>query len=165
MLTQDKFGDQDVHVEFLIPRGSNAGVKLMGLYEIQIFDSFGRTKLNGSDMGGVYPRGEDKPTYHTIDDGVPPRVNAARPAGEWQTLDIRFTAPRFAGGGKTADARFVKVELNGQTIHENVTLKHPTGSNWRLAKEVPTGPLRLQCDHGPVAYRNVRVRPGKATTE
>jgi len=158
LTTIDKYGDVDVHVEFLIARGSNAGVKLMGLYEIQIFDSFGRAKLTGADMGGIYPRGEDKPTYHTIDDGVPPRVNAARAAGEWQTLDIQFQAPRFSGHQKSANARFVTVELNRQVIHQNVEVKHPTGVAWRLAKEAPLGPLLLQCDHGPVAYRNVRIR-------
>src|SRR5262245_6401523 len=49
LVTKQHFTDLDVHVEFLIPRGSNSGVKLMGLYEIQIFDSFGRTELTGSD--------------------------------------------------------------------------------------------------------------------
>jgi hypothetical protein len=132
----------------------------MGLYEIQIFDSHGKKELTGSDCGGIYPRGEQQPKYHTIDKGVPPRVNAARPAGEWQTLDITFRAPRFdADGKKTVDARFVKVVLNGQVIHENEAVHYPTGSAWRLAKEVPRGPLLLQADHGPVAFRNVRVRP------
>ncbi len=153
------FGDQEVHVEFLVPQRSNAGVKIHGLYEIQIADSFGKPSPTASDCGGIYPRAELTPRYHTIDEGVPPRVNAAKPAGEWQTLDIVFKAPRFdAEGNKTENARFVKVVLNGQVIHDDVELRWPTGHAWRKEKEVARGPLFLQGDHGPVAYRNVRVK-------
>jgi hypothetical protein len=159
LISKQKFGDIEVHVEFMIPKGSNSGVKLEGLYEIQIFDSYGVKNPKASDCGGIYPRAELKPKYHHIDDGVPPRTNAARPAGEWQTLDLIFQAPRFdASGKKIANARFVKVVLNDQVIHENVELKTPTGNAWR-DKEIPTGPLLLQADHGPVAFRDVRVRP------
>jgi hypothetical protein len=160
LLTKAKFTDVEVHVEFLIPKGSNSGVKLMGLYEVQILDSYGVKEPTGADCGGIYPRAEEEPTYHHIDKGVPPRTNAARPAGEWQSLDISFRAPRFdCQGRKTAPARFVKVVLNGKTIHEDVEVQYPTGSAWRLKKEVASGPLLLQADHGPVAFRNVRVRP------
>jgi 3-keto-disaccharide hydrolase len=165
LLSKEKFGDIEVHLEFLIPKRSNSGVKLEGLYEIQIFDSYGVEKPKAEDCGGIYPRAEQKPKYHHIDEGVPPRTNAARPAGEWQTLDIVFQAPRFdARGKKTANARFVKVVLNGQVIHENVDVKTPTGNAWR-DKEIPTGPLLLQADHGPVAFRNVRVRPYTADAQ
>jgi hypothetical protein len=164
--SKEQFADLEVHVEFLIPKGSNAGVKLQGLYEIQILDSYGKQKLTGSDCGGVYPRAELRPRYHTIDEGVPPRVNAAKPAGQWQTLDIVFRAPRFDRTGKKVEnARFVKVVLNGQVIHENVELRWPTGHAWRVEKEHPQGPLFLQGDHGPVAYRNVRVRPLHLTAQ
>jgi hypothetical protein len=159
LVTKQQFGDVAVHVEFLIPKGSNSGVKLMGLYEIQIVDSHGAKELTGADCGGIYPRTELQPTYHHIDKGVAPRTNAARPAGQWQTLDIVFQAPRFdPAGKKTANARFVKVLLNGQVVHENVEVQYPTGHAWRLQKEMPRGPLLLQGDHGPVAFRNVRVR-------
>jgi hypothetical protein len=159
LLSKQSFGDIEAHVEFLIPRRSNSGVKFQGLYEIQIYDSFGVKKPTASDCGGIYPRAELKPRYHHIDKGIPPRTNAARPAGEWQTLDVLFRAPRFnAQGKKTASARFVKVILNGQVIHENVELTTPTGHAWRN-KELAQGPLLLQADHGPVAFRNVRVRP------
>jgi len=132
----------------------------MGLYEIQIVDSYGVKRPTGDSCGGVYPRAKEKPRYHHIDAGFPPRVNAARPAGAWQTLDITFRAPRFdAQGHKIARARFVRVILNGQLIHENVDLKSATGSAWLWKKEVPTGPLLLQADHGPVAFRHVRIRP------
>jgi hypothetical protein len=159
LVTKQQFTDVEVHVEFLIPKRSNSGVKLMGKYEIQIADSHGKAKLSGDDCGGIYPRAENKPRYHTIDAGTPPRLNAAKKAGEWQTLDIIFKAPRFdEQGKKVANARFVKVTLNGQVIHENVEVKYPTGAAW-VTKEKATGPLLLQADHGPVAFRNVRIRP------
>lgn len=162
LITRQKLTDAEVHVEFLIAKGSNSGVKMLGLYEIQILDTFGRKELTGDACGGVYPRAEEKPKYHHIDKGVPPKVNAAKPAGEWQTLDLVFQAPRFdAAGKKTAHAKFVKVVLNGQLVQENVEVPHPTGAAWRLKKEVPSGPLFLQADHGPVAFRNVRIRPLK----
>lgn len=159
LVTRESFTDLEAHVEFLIARGSNSGVKMMGLYEVQIADSFGRKELTGSDCGGIYPRGEEQPRYHVIDRGFAPRVNAAKPAGEWQSLDITFQAPRFGPDGrKTAPARFLRVVLNGQTIHENVDIPYPTGAAWRQKKEGPTGPLLLQGDHGPVAFRNIRIR-------
>jgi hypothetical protein len=159
LLSKQTFGDIEVHVEFLIGKGSNSGVKFEGLYEIQILDSWGKTKLTGDDCGGIYPRAEQKPRYHHIDDGIAPKVNACRPPGEWQTLEAIFRAPRFdAQGKKIANARFVKVILNGQLVHDNVELKTPTGHNW-TKPEIARGPLLLQGDHGPVAFRNVRVRP------
>jgi pimeloyl-ACP methyl ester carboxylesterase len=159
LLSKRKFGPVEAHVEFLIPKGSNSGVKFEGQYEIQIYDSWGKDKPTASDCGGIYPRAELKPTYHHIDKGIPPRSNACKRPGEWQTLDVIFLPPRFdAAGKKTANARFVKVVLNGTPIHENVEVETPTGHAWR-DKETAEGPLLLQADHGPVAFRNVRVRP------
>jgi hypothetical protein len=158
LLSKQNFGDIELHLEFLIAKRSNSGVKFHGHYEIQICDSFGVKELTGADCGGIYPKAEQKPKYHHIDNGIPPLVNAARPAGEWQTLDAIFHAPRFdAKGKKTANARLVKVVLNGKVIHDNVELKTPTGAKWR-EREVATGPLLLQGDHGPVAFRNIQVR-------
>jgi hypothetical protein len=161
LLTKQSFTDVEVHAEFVIARGSNSGVKLMGLYEIQLIDraEVPAEKMTGDYCGGIYPRAEQAPSYRHIDKGFPPRVYAAKPAGEWQTLDITFTAPRFdASGKKTANATFVKVLLNGQTVQENRDVGSPTG-HAHVKPEVPAGPLLLQGDHGPVAFRNVRVRP------
>jgi hypothetical protein len=158
--SKDDYQDVDVRLEFMIPKRSNSGVKLLGRYEIQILDTHGVKELGGDSCGGIYPRAEQEPRYHHIDDGVPPRVNAARPAGEWQSLEIEFIAPRFdAQGKKTSNARFARVVLNGKLIHENVEVSAPTGAAWRLVEEVPRGPLLLQGDHGRVAFRNIRVRP------
>jgi 3-keto-disaccharide hydrolase len=159
LISAKAFGDVEFHCEFMVPSKSNSGVKFEGLYEIQIADSWGVKEPKASDCGGIYPRAELLPTYHHIDDGFPPRTNASRQPGEWQTLDVVFQNPRFgADGKKTTNARFVKVLLNGQVIHENVDVPYPTGNAWH-DKEPPTGPILLQGDHGPVAFRNVRVRP------
>lgn len=158
LVTKESFGDCELHVEFLIAKKANAGVKFHGLYEIQMLDTFGKPIPTGDSLGGIYPRATAKPKYHHIDAGTPPRVNAARPAGEWQSLDVVWAAPRFdAAGKRTAPGRVVKAILNGQVIHEDAPVETPTGANWVL-KDTPEGPLLLQGDHGPVAFRALRVR-------
>jgi hypothetical protein len=158
LISKQAYGDVELQCEFFIPKGSNSGIKFQGVYEIQIIDSYGKAAVDGGDCGGIYPRAELLPTYHHIDEGHPPKVNASKPAGEWQTLDIAFRAPRFdSAGKKTANARFEKVVLNGQVIHQGVDAESPTGNNWRK-EEQPTGPLLLQADHGPVAFRKMRAR-------
>jgi hypothetical protein len=159
IVTKQSFGDVELHAEYFIPKGSNSGIKLESVYEIQISDSHGIAVMTASHAGGIYPRSEMKPVYHHIDKGYPPRLNAARPAGEWQTLDITFRAPKFdAAGKKISNARFVKVVLNNHLVQDDVEIPYPTGDNWKNA-EHPEGPILLQADHGPVAFRNLRVRP------
>jgi hypothetical protein len=160
LVTRESFGDCEVHVEFLIAKRSNAGIKFHEVYEIQILDSFGKKNVDGTDMGGVYPRA-DRIKGGYLDRGIAPKVNAAKPAGEWNTLDVVWKSPRFdAAGEKTTSAMIVKATLNGQVIHENVEVKTPTGGNW-MRKETAKGSLMLQSDHGPTAWRNVRIRPAK----
>lgn len=162
LITNEPFGDCELHAEFLVASRSNSGIKFHGHYEIQIYDSHGTPdeKLHGSDCGGVYPRWHyvnGKFTY--LDNGVPPSTNATKPPGEWQTLDVVFRAPRFDdAGNKAENARLVTVKLNGQVIHDSVELKTPTGLVRKDAKEFPRGPLLIQVNHGPVAWRNVRIR-------
>ena len=158
LITKEEYGDVEVSLEFNIPKGSNSGIKLEEVYEVQIIDSLGAKKLDGGSHGGLYPRAELLPRYHHIDDGYAPKENASMAPGEWQTLNLIFLAPKFdAAGKKTANAKFVKVVMNGKLIHENQELPYPTGHNWRLP-EKPTGPILLQGDHGAVAFRNIRVR-------
>ena len=165
LVTKQPFEDVELHVEFMVARNSNSGVIFHGNYEIQILDSYGVKQPKGGDCGGIYPRAEAEPTYHHIDEGHPPKVNAAKPPGEWQALDIIFRAARFDDAGKkTANAKFVKVVLNGHVIQENQEVPYATGTNWDR-KQVPRGPIILQGDYGPVAFRNVRVRPWKAGAE
>jgi hypothetical protein len=158
LYSREKFGDLEVHLEFLVPKGSNSGIKFHGHYEVQIADSFGVKSPKGHDCGGIYPRAEARPKYHHIDGGIPPKTNACKAPGEWQTLDIVLLAPRFGKDGKKiANARLPKVVLNGVVIHDNVELLTPTGDRWP-GPEMTEGPLMLQGDHGPVAFRNMRLR-------
>ena len=156
LLSDMEFGDVEVHVEFMVPEGSNSGVYLLGRYEVQIFDSHGRDEPRHNDCGGIYQRWDDARTPQGFE-GHPPRVNAAKEPFQWQSYDITFRAPRFdAEGKKTKNARFERVIHNGIVIHEDVELTGPTRAGF--SDEVPRGPLRLQGDHGSIAYRNVQVR-------
>jgi hypothetical protein len=143
--TEEKFGDCTVEAELMIPKGSNSGIYLMGEYEVQVLDSYGREKVGPGDMGGIY-------------NTAAPKTNACKKPGEWQKFVIDFQAPRFEDGKKTANAKFLKVILNGEVIHENVEAPKPTGSELS-SKESPTGPLMFQGDHGPVAFRNIKIIP------
>jgi hypothetical protein len=144
--TQAKFGDAVIEVEVLVPRGSNSGIYVMGEYEVQILDSFGKEKLGPSDIGALYR-------------AAAPQVNSIKKPGEWNKFVIDYRAPRFDDSGKkTTNARFVKVTLNGQTLHENVEMPGPTPTGVS-GKEAPTGPIMFQGNHGPVAYRNLRITP------
>jgi hypothetical protein len=146
LVSEASFGDCLLELEFMIPKNSNSGVKLMRIYEIQILDSHGKPTAGKSDCGAIYL--ERAPT-----------VNACKPPGEWQTLSIEFRAPRFdADGKKVSDARFVKVVMNGETIHADVAIPHGTNVGPNV-KEQARGEVLLQGDHGPVAFRNIRITP------
>jgi catechol 2,3-dioxygenase-like lactoylglutathione lyase family enzyme len=157
LLSDAKFGDLEAHIEFAVSKGSNSGVYFNGLYEIQILDSFEKKDLYFGDCGGIYARWLEGRNVG----GEAPRLNASKAPGEWQSFDVIFRAPRFdARGRKIENARFVKVLHNGLLVHENFELEGPTRASMDW-DEVPLGPLLLQGDHGPVAYRNLRVRPWK----
>jgi HEAT repeat protein/sugar phosphate isomerase/epimerase len=157
-------GDLEAHLEFMVPKSSNSGVYFQGRYEVQILDSFGVEAPTHGDCGGIYERWDDRrqpPGY----EGHPPRVNASRPPGEWQSFDVVFRAPRFAPDGvKVANARFVRVWHNGVLAHQDVEVTGPTRAA-AFVDERPTGPLMLQGDHGPVAYRGIRLRPLRTTVD
>lgn len=139
-----KHGTARIEIEVMVPKGSNSGVYVHGEYEVQIYDSWGVEKPRTLDIGAIYG-------------AAPPRVNAAKKPGDWQKLVIDFEAPKFDADGKvTRKARFVKVSLNGQTIHENVEMKGPTPGGV-TGKEHAKGPIMLQGNHGPVSYRNLKI--------
>ena len=159
LMTNEQFGDATVHVEFRIPKGSNSGIYLMGRYEIQILDSFGKTipELTFADCGGVYQRWKDEAGY----EGKAPLANAVRAPGEWNSFDIKFEAPRILPSGKKSNARFVEVKLNGVVVQKDVQVTGPTRASF-FEDEVERGPIVLQADHGPVEFRNVWVSGAKS---
>jgi sugar phosphate isomerase/epimerase len=160
LLSKAEFGDVKAHIEFMISKGSNSGVYFMGRYEIQIYDSFGVEKgeYPGIECGGIYERWDEDRNPKGYE-GHSPRVNASLAPGQWQTFDVIFRAPRFdEAGRKVSNARFEKVVHNGIIVHEDVELTGPTRAG-TYDDEKSTGPLMLQGDHGPVAYRNITIEP------
>ncbi|MCX7049066.1 MAG: DUF1080 domain-containing protein [Candidatus Sumerlaeota bacterium] len=147
LATEADYKDCILETEFMVSKGSNSGIKMANIYEIQLLDSFGKETADKGDCGAVYQENA-------------PKVNACKKPGEWQTLVIDFRAPRFDDAGKkTSNAKFAKVTLNGQVVQENVEIAHGTGGGGKVATEKPSGPIFLQGDHGPVAFRNMKITP------
>ena len=153
--TKMPLGDCQLHIEFsepVPPKGEsqergNSGVFLMGLYEIQVLDSYENKTYADGQAAAVYGQ-------------YPPLVNASRPPGQWQSYDIVFHGPRFDASGNLVRAGRVTVFHNGVLVQDNVEIKGLTAIG-----DVPTYvpgpdklPLALQ-DHGnPVRYRNIWIR-------
>jgi len=159
LLTNAEHGDMLLELDYLLGKGANSGVYLQGIYEIQLEDSWGVKIPLSSNNGGIYERWDDsKPEGQKGYGGYAPRQNAAKAPGLWQHLKVAFQAPRFdASGNKISNARILAVDLNGVILHDNVELFGPTrGAN---SKEKALGSLRLQGDHGAVAFRNIKIAP------
>ena len=156
IVTARAFGDCQLHVEWAAPtppnglgqeRG-NSGVFLMGLYEVQVLDSY---------HNDTYPDGQAAAVYGQF----PPLVNASRPPGRWQSYDIIFHRPRFdASGAVTSPARLT-VFHNGVLVQDNVALSGPTANKERPPYHVTPDslPLELQDHHNRVRYRDIWIRP------
>jgi hypothetical protein len=160
--TREAFGDCQLHVEFAEPtppRGEsqergNSGVFLMGLYEIQVLDSYENRTYADGQAAAVYGQ-------------YPPQVNASRPPGQWQSYDIVFHGPRFDKNGKFLRAARVTVLHNGVLVQDNVELTGPTAHKARPPYAPHAGrlPLGLQ-DHGdPVRFRNIWIRELRAADD
>jgi hypothetical protein len=153
--TKQQFTDVQLHVEFATPsevkgdsqgRG-NSGVFLLGVFEIQVLDSFRNITYADGQAAAMYGQ-------------YPPLVNAARAPGQWQTYDIIFTAPRFAADGALEKPAIVTVLHNGVVVHHATPYWGPTRHREvrPYTHEMASGPIALQ-DHGnPVRYRNIWVR-------
>lgn len=158
LVSREAFGDCQIHLEFRVPaepastlgdRG-NSGVFPMGLYEIQIFDSHPSHRVQ------IYADGQAAAIYGE----TPPRVNASRPPGEWQSFDLIFTAPRFDGDRLVLPAR-VTLLHNGVLVHLNEEVRGRTGhrSLGGYTAHPDRLPLKLQGHGSAVAFRNVWIRP------
>ncbi len=130
--TTDTYEDFKLSLEVNIPAGSNSGVYLRGIYEVQVQDSYGKP-LDPHNMGGLYSR-------------ITPSEAAEKPAGEWQKMEM------------TLYKRHLTVVLNGKTIIDNQPVKGVTGGAMSADEFVP-GPIYLQGDHGEVSYRNIVLTP------
>ena len=126
------YKDFKLHAEFRYPKDSNSGIYLRGRYEVQIDDAYG-LPADDEHIGGIYGL-------------IQPRVNAAKPPDEWQSVDIVLVG------------RTVSVKLNGISIIENQEIAGPTGGALD-ADEAAPGPIKLQGDHGPIEFRNIIVWP------
>jgi hypothetical protein len=153
--TKQAFGDVQLHVEWRVPadvegtgqdRG-NSGIYLMGLYEVQVLDSYENETYYNGQAGSIYKQ-------HI------PLVNASLPPGEWQTYDIIFTAPRFKENGVLESPGYMTVIHNGVLIQNHVTLLGPTDYYGpRPYKAHPAKlPLMLQDHDHPVSFRNIWIR-------
>ena len=141
--TESTHLDCDLHIEFKHPKGSNSGVYLQGRYEIQVLDSHDGPTFLGM-CGAIY--------------GIhPPSANACRPAGEWNSFDIDFTSAGIDDDGRIVPARMT-VRHNDVLIHENAEVPRATGGELDRNYLMP-GPILLQGNHGPVTYRNIKIRP------
>ena len=172
LMTTEAFSDYQLHLEFNVPKGSNSGVYNRGLFEIQVFDSYGKPKLGFHDCGALYERAF-------------PRENLAQPPGHWQSFDITLKGKKLSlvWNGKSVyqdhDIRYGETDREAfeRLNHENarkpaalrVQLREENGrylgyfgeGGTRSGLEGPDrpGPILLQGDHGPVAYRNILIRP------
>ncbi|MDQ3290940.1 MAG: DUF1080 domain-containing protein [Bacteroidota bacterium] len=158
LYTTAEYGDTELELDYMMAKGSNSGIYLQGRYELQLLDSWNVKTPKASDNGGIYERwDESKPEGQKGYGGHPPRQNASRAPGLWQHLKVSFQAPKFdASGKKIQNARMLRVELNGVTIHEDVELLGPTRGAMGN-DEKATGPIRIQGDHGAVAFRNISI--------
>lgn len=149
------FGDCQLHLEWQIPRGTkgegqgrgNNGLKFMGLYEVQILDSFHQR---------TYPDGQASAIYRQH----PPLVNASLKQGEWQTYDIIFRAPRFNQQGEVKTPARITVLHNGVLVHYNFEIQGKTGGYppWQYTAHESKLPVYLAYHGNPVNFRNMWVR-------
>ena len=134
IITDQKFNDFSLHIEFRYPEGSNSGVYLRGRYEIQVEDNRGQEPLS-TFFGGIYGF-------------ITPNEMAAKAPGEWQTYDVTLVGRR------------VTVVANGKKIITDQIIPGITGGALD-SKEGEPGPIMLQGDHGPIEYRNIIITPAK----
>ncbi|GIV60697.1 MAG: hypothetical protein KatS3mg043_1786 [Rhodothermaceae bacterium] len=159
--TRQAFGDIQLHLEWAAPevvegdgqgRG-NSGVFLMGLYEVQILDSYDNPTYADGQAAAVYGQ-------------YPPLANAMRPPGQWQAYDIVFRRPRFGEAGQLLEPARITVFHNGVLVQDAVPLFGVTMWLQHLPYRPHADrlPLVLQ-DHGnPVRFRNIWVRELPETT-
>lgn len=152
--THGGFGDAWVKLEFMLTAETQATFYLQSRYGLVLSDIVGKGQLTENSLGGLLPRLRDDKKI----DAVAPSVNAAKSAGEWQQLEIKFRAPRYdEANNKTDNAFLLEVKLNGKKIHNNILMPGFTlGSKY--VWEERYGPMWLRVTQGAIAIRNMDVR-------
>jgi len=145
LVTDEKFEDFELHAEVNVPKGGDSGIYLQGRYEVQIADSAGVKDLTDSMMGAIYGK-------------IPPSMNAAKPAGEWQTLDIHFMQAVRDRSGKIVQRPVVTIILNDEIVVRGVEIAGVASGALDNEEGTP-GPLMLEGDHTAVQFRNILIRP------
>ena len=171
IMTEESFADYQLHIEFTVPKGSNSGVYNRGLFEIQIFDSYAKPKLEFHDCGALYER------------AIPPE-NLAKPPGQWQSFDITLVGKKLTllWNGKPVysdmDIRYGETDRDAFTRLNQENAGKPALLQVKLRQEAGRylgyfgeggtrsgldgpdrpGPILLQGDHGPVAFRKIFIR-------
>jgi hypothetical protein len=153
--SKEQFGDCQLHIEFATDTNitgegqgrSNSGVFLMGIYEVQVLDSYENETYFDGQCGAIYKQ-------------HPPLVNASRKPGEWQTYDIIWKAPRFDEEGKLLSPAFITVLHNGVLIQNHFQLEGDTPYHRapEYKKHGDKGPIGLQYHGNKVRFRNIWVR-------
>ncbi|CAG5000107.1 hypothetical protein DYBT9275_02389 [Dyadobacter sp. CECT 9275] len=157
LFTTMEHGDIELELDVMMAKESNSGIYFQGRYELQLQDSWGKKeKPKYGDIGGIYQRTD---TVRNVGyEGSAPMVNASKAPGLWQHLRIIFQAPRFDGQGrKIANARFLKVYLNGSLVQDNFEVSGPTRSAG-FKDEKPLGPIMIQGNHGRVAFKDIAYK-------
>ena len=146
IMTAEDFYDYQLHVEFTVPKGSNSGVYNRGLFEIQVFDSFGVPKLGFHDCGALYER-------------AIPRENHAKAPGEWQTFDI------------TMKGKKISLIWNGESVFHDMDVRYgetDRAAFERLNQENAGKPEALQVKlrrrTGSTSASSAKGAPGPAST-
>jgi hypothetical protein len=134
LISEREFTDFKLRAVFRYPKGSNSGIYLRGRYEAQIEDDYGR-EPDSHYIGGIYGF-------------LTPRVNAAKPAGEWQTMEL------------TLVGRVVTIVLNGEPVIERQAIPGITGGALD-SDEAKPGPLMIQGDHGQVQFKQLTLTPAQ----
>lgn len=141
-------GDTVLTLEFMLSEAAQAAVYLQGRYGVIL----SADKL----AGGIMPRWDGE--QNTMLDAVAPLSQAAKEAGQWQTLEIRFRAPRYDDASRKAEqALILEARLNGQTVLKNHLLPGFTEGSvnpW----ETTSGPTMLRVLKGQLALRNLQTR-------
>lgn len=135
LVSEQKFKDFKLHVEFKYPKGSNSGVYLRGRYEVQIEDSPKDAHPASVLFAGIYGF-------------LTPNEMVAKGPDQWQTYDI------------TLVGRLVTVVANGKTVISNQEIPGITGGALDSHEGEP-GPLYFQGDHGPISFRKIVITPAK----